>query len=179
VAAGFGQESPDKEKKAANEFQRSVIDDKQDFQKSVLQGAVDEKGDEKAEAAKFETERAIKQAHAEVEQLSAEMAKIQAALAQAKERLGSLEKGRAGGYIRSVTPGDIKAAKKLWNTNAKKDFDDVKAEKADFVRWSIASRADASPDDRLNRLEKQVKSILAEIQEMKGQKQDSAAPKQP
>lgn len=201
VTAGFGQAGPDKEAKPDNApdrpptnkqvFERVYVvkdlavnaDDGKANEVKVFQGPVDTAGDKKADGdksetqkANLETEQAIKKAHLEVEQLSAEMAKLQAALAQAKARLGSLEKARAGGYVRSVTQDDIKAAKKLWEKKAAKYADDVNADKADFVRWSIVSRADASPDERLDRLEKQVKSILAEIHEMKGQKQEPAKP---
>jgi hypothetical protein len=201
VAAGFGQVAPDRASNpdkasdrpatAKEEFERAFVvrdlvvntDDGKVNEVKVFQRPSDPTGDKKADGDKLDTqkvdldtEQAIKQAHLEVEQLSAEMAKVQAALAQAKQRLGSLEKARAGGYVRSVTQDEIKAAKKLWEKKATKAVGDVSAEKADFVRWSIVSKADASPDERLDRLEKQVKSILAEIQAMKGQQHDVAKP---
>jgi prefoldin subunit 5 len=100
----------------------------------------------------LETDKAIKQVHAEVDQLCAERDKIDAAISAAKERWRALEKARVGEtrFHQSI----------------------AKPEKPrDFNRLSV-SRSDASPTDRLDRLEKQVNSILAEIHELKSQQHE-------
>lgn len=178
VAAGFGQDSPDKAPKAENQLDRAATD-KQDFVEHVLvfQGPVDKTGDENAEAAKLERAAAIKEARQEVERLCAESDKIQAQISQAKERWRALEAAQAGGGEPSLKLDDIKAAKKLDELKIRKLDDLAAARNRDFVRWSVKSRTDASPDERLDRLEKQVKSILAEIEELRSQRHEG--PKQP
>ncbi len=178
VAAGFGQDSPDQKKKAEHQLDRAATD-KQDFVEHVLvfQGPVDKAGDENAEAAKLERATAIKEARQEVERLCAESDKIQAQISNAKERWRALKAAQAGRDEPSLKLDDIKAAKKLDEMKIRK-LEALKAEKnRDFVRWSVKSLTDASPDDRLDRLEKQVKSILAEIEELRSQRHEQPGPK--
>jgi beta-lactamase regulating signal transducer with metallopeptidase domain len=177
VAAGFGQDSPDQEKKAENQLDRAATD-KQDFQRVlILQSTVDTARDENAEAAKLERATAIKEARQEVERLCAESDKIQAQISQAKERWRALEAAQPGRDEPSLKLDDTKAAKKLDEIKSGKlDERKTAARNRDFIRWSVISRADASPDERLDRLEKQVKSILAEIEELRSQRHEAPKP---
>ena len=101
--------------------------------------------------------KAIMQTQMEVAQLSAEMQKIHAALEQATARLHALQAAAQGdgGPANSRFPGqpvDVKAAK-MWS-------------------YRMEEGQPSSRADRLDRLEKQVNMILAEIKEMKGAPHD-------
>jgi bla regulator protein BlaR1 len=113
-----------------------------------------------ADPTKPDVAKAIMQTQMEVAQLSAEMQKIHAALDQATARLHALQAAAQG----DGGPIKVKFLEKPVDVIYTEDLRDY-AKRIDKSRPS--SRA-----DRLNRLEKQVNMILAEIKEMKGEQHD-------
>ena len=100
-----------------------------------------------------DVEKAIMQTQMEVQQLSAEMQKIHAALEQATARLHALQ-----------------AAAQRDSANGKRiDAREMNAQ--NYVVFE--ARPPSSRADRLERLEKQVNMILAEIKEMKGEQKEN------
>lgn len=107
-----------------------------------------------ADPAKPELAKAIMQTQMEVAQLSAEMQKIHAALEQATARLHALQATAQGDSAQDRPHVDIRETKT-----------------GNYV-YRIERSPASSRADRLDRLEKQVNMILAEIKEMKGPPHD-------
>jgi bla regulator protein blaR1 len=104
--------------------------------------------------------KAIMQTQMEVAQLSAEMQKIHAALEQATARLHALQ---------AAAQGDDGPAKGRF---LERPVDVIYSDNLSEYTNRIEKSRPSSRADRLNRLEKQVNMILAEIKEMKGEQHD-------
>jgi hypothetical protein len=166
VAPGFGQDNSAKEKPKP-ELKEIEIDVDADKARAGKAEAT------QGEAARTEAERSIMHAKLEIQQLSAEMQRIQATLAQAKARLRALEVARSNEagtsnrfFVSDTTNSNNDRPANVYTQLGNKFDNQPQTEKHD-----PRSRA-----DRLDQLEREVKRILGEIHEMKGDQ--SGQPKQ-
>ncbi len=167
LAPSFGQSADDQGNKSSIEKVLSAASDEGDKQAQAEKERAEAARLEAQQAGRLDAERAIKQAHLEVEQLQAEMAKIHAALEQATARLHSLEAARAAagepGYRKSVTD---------------KNRDLQRIQYYHAITSAQAEAQARGSDQRLDRLERQVQEIMVELKRMRTEQHGQPGEKQ-